>query len=185
MRISGGEFGGRTLRTPKGDATRPTSDMVRQSLCNILASRLPEARFLDLFAGCGSVGLEALSRGSATATFVEKGRPALDCLRGNIVSLAVTDAAVVLPCPVERALEQFAHQQQQFDIIFLDPPFADVAAYLAVLQKIATGGLLSPDGIVIAQHDIRVSLPDQLQTLTRYRLHPIGDNALSFYQQAP
>lgn len=181
MRISGGEFGGRTLRTPKGESTRPTSGMVRESLFNILAPRIADARFLDLFAGCGSVGLEALSRGAAFAEFVEKGRPALDCLRGNIATLGVTEQTSVLPVPVERALDQLARSGERFDIVFLDPPFADVQAYVQVFERVS--GILSEEGIVVAQHDARVTLPDTIGEITRYRLRPIGDNALSFYQR--
>ena len=180
MRMGGGEFGGRMLRTPRGEATRPTSGMVRESLCNILAPYLADAQVLDLFAGCGSVGLEMLSHGAAHATFVESGRPALECLRSNITSLAVQDSAAVLPIPVERALARMCQESAHFDIIFLDPPFADVPAYHAVLSQ--TAALLAPEGLAIAQHDTRVALPESIGQLTRYRQREIGDNTLSFYR---
>ena len=182
MRIGGGEFRGRTLRTPKGDATRPTSGMVRETLFNILTPSLTDARFLDLFAGCGSVGLEALSRGAAFSTFVEKDRAALECLRGNIALLQVEAPTQVLPYPVERALEYLTQRPELFDMIFLDPPFREVGVYLTVLQKIAGSRLLSDTGIVIAQHAPRVKLPEAVDALTRYREREIGDNVLSFYQ---
>ncbi len=180
MRIAGGEFCGRILRTPKGEDTRPTSGMVRESLFNILAPRLADAEVLDLFAGCGSVGLEALSRGAASATFVEKARPAFDSLRGNIATLAVEDKTVVLPIPVETALGQLCRQDARFDLIFLDPPFADLPAYHAVLGQVAP--LLSAEGIVIAQHYRRVKLLDDFPPLQRFRLRDVGDNCLSFYR---
>jgi len=181
MRIGGGEFRGRTLRTPKGDATRPTSGMVRETLFNILTPSLTDARFLDLFAGCGSVGLEALSRGATFATFVEKDRLALDCLRGNIATLQVEAQTQVLPYPVERALKYLIQRPEPFDIIFLDPPFREVGAYLTVLQIIAGSRLLTAAGIVIAQHAPRVKLSEGVEDLNRYREREIGDNILSFY----
>lgn len=181
IRIGGGSYRGRQLRAPKGEATRPTSGMVRESLFNILAHELPDARVLDLFAGCGSVGLEAISRGAAHATLVEKSRPALACLTANIAILGVANQVAVLPIAVERALEQLA-AGDPFDIIFLDPPFSDLTAYHDVLTRVAAGGILSPNGIFIAQHDARTTLPEQAPPLTRYRVQRVGDNALSFYQ---
>lgn len=182
MRISGGEFRGRTLRTPRGEATRPTSGMVRETLFNMIAPFIPDARFLDLFAGCGSVGLEALSRGAAFAVFVEKGHPALECLQGNIASLDISEYTTVLPYPVDRALTQLIRSGEQFDIIFLDPPFHDAQAYLDVLETIARAALLAEGGIIIAQHAPRVTLPETLGPITRYRQRELGDNVLSFYR---
>ena len=182
MRISGGEYKGRTLRTPKGDATRPTSGMVRETLFNILAPWLEGAHLLDLYAGCGSVGLEALGRGAAEAVFVEKARTALACLRSNINALQITTAATVLPLHVERALEQLGKQHLPFDIIFLDPPFADVPAYTRVLQGITDNNLLMEEGQIIAQHDARVSIPNAVGAMQCFRRKDIGDNVLTFYR---
>ena len=179
MRIGAGIFGGRNLRTPKGEVTRPTSGLVRETLFNILAQTVPDARVLDLYAGCGSVGLEALSRGAAQATLVEKQRPALACLRENIAALGVEAQVIVLPLPVERALPLLISQRAQFDIIFVDPPFADLPAYQQVLEHAAQ--LLTPDGILIAQHIARAPLPEHAGVLTRTRVQRLGDNALSFY----
>ncbi|MHB9024301.1 MAG: 16S rRNA (guanine(966)-N(2))-methyltransferase RsmD [Armatimonadota bacterium] len=181
MRITGGQFRGRNLHAPKGAATRPTSGMVRESLFNILAAHVPESRFLDLFAGCGSVGLEARSRGAAQVILVENARPALACLQKNVAMLAAGEDVTILPIPAARALEGFAKRGAQFDIIFLDPPFADTQAYLTVLEAIAAGNLPAPDALLIAQHDVRLMLPEEVDGLIRYRVHPIGDNALSFY----
>jgi 16S rRNA (guanine966-N2)-methyltransferase len=184
MRLSGGRFRGRTLKTPKGEATRPTSGMVRETLFNILVAEIPEAAILDLFAGSGSVGLEALGRGAAHAVLVEHARPALTCLRENIALLGVAGEAEVLPCPVERALETLARQARQFDLIFLDPPFADADAYTTVLNAVAASALLAPDGVLVIQHYRRLPLPDDAGALHRDRIKLIGDNALSFYRQA-
>ena len=182
MRIGSGTFKGRTLKTPKGEATRPTSGLVRETLFNILARDIPEARVLDLFAGSGSVGLEALSRGAAHATFVEKARPALACLRENIAALGVADETMVLPYPVERAFDDLIRHDASYNLIFLDPPFADAEAYAHTLAAVADSALLAPDGVLVAQHDARLPLPEEAGKLKRYRLQKIGDNALSLYR---
>lgn len=180
MRIGAGHYRGRTLKTPKGAATRPSSGMVRAALFNILAARIPGARLLDLYAGCGSVGLEALSRGATHATFVEKAHLALACLRENIAALGLGEQVTVYPSPVERLLEQLvAHEE--FDLIFLDPPFAQLHAYLTVLKYVASGGLLASGGILIAQHDARLMLPDAQGMLYCFRRQRVGDNMLAFY----
>jgi len=182
MRITSGIYKGRVLKTPKVEATRPTSGLVRETLFNILAHDIPEARVLDLFAGSGSVGLEALSRGAKHATFVEKARPALACLRENIATLGVAEETAVLPYPVERVLTELSRADESFDIIFLDPPFADVEAYARTLAAVSENDLLAPDGILVAQHDARLPLPEEAGRLKRFRLQKIGDNALSMYQ---
>ncbi len=182
MRIGAGEFRGRTLKTPSGEATRPTSGMVRASLFNILAAHIPDARVLDLYAGCGSVGLEALSHGARHVTFVEQARPALACLRENITALAVEAQSTVLPYSVERALAHLA-SHAQFELIFLDPPFAQTQAYLTVLDKVGAARLLAADGLLIAQHHARLTLPEQNATLDCTRRQRIGDNTLSFYRE--
>jgi len=184
MRITSGTFRGRVLKTPKGEATRPTSGLARETLFNILARDIPDARVLDLFAGSGSVGLEALSRGAAHAVFVEKARPALACLRENIVALGVADRVAVLPLPVDRALDNLARAGETFDLIFLDPPFADAEACARILTAVADTCLLAPDGHLVAQHDARLPLSERAGKLERYRLQKIGDNALSFWRAA-
>jgi 16S rRNA (guanine(966)-N(2))-methyltransferase RsmD len=184
IRIGGGDHRGRQLRTPAGGATRPTSGMVRETLANILMADIPEARVLDLYAGCGSVGLELLSRGATAATFVESAKAALDCLHANIALLGVAGQADVLPLPAARALTHLAQAGAPFDIIFLDPPFADEPAYTETLSAVAAGHLLAEDGVLIAQHAARLHLPETLDDLTRTRIKVIGnDNALTFYRR--
>ncbi len=183
MRIGGGDYRGRILRTPRGDRTRPTSGLVRETLFNILAPELPEARILDLFAGCGSVGLEALSRGAAFATFVEKDRAAVECLRGNITTIGVEERTLVLPCPVERALSTLQRQGDRFDIIFLDPPFHDAQAYAQVLDALAESPLLRDGGVIVVQHGPRLALPESIGPLAQSRRREMGDNTLTFYRR--
>jgi 16S rRNA (guanine966-N2)-methyltransferase len=182
MRIGGGIFRGRILKTPKGEATRPTSGMVRETLFNILTPELPEARVLDLYAGSGSVGLEALSRGAAHATFVENARPALAVLKENIAMLGVAESTAVLPFPVDRGLTHLIASGAEFDLIFLDPPFADKDAYLHVLDAVAGSAILAPDGVLVAQHGGRLKLPEAVERLEKTRVREVGDNTLTFYR---
>ncbi len=183
MRIGGGEFRGRTLHTPAGDATRPTSGLVRETLFNILTPLLPDARILDLFAGSGSVGLEALSRGAGHATFCENAHSALKYLKQNITELELEDYVSTLPIDFNRALEQLYKQGEKFDIIFLDPPFADIESYNKVLELVSiTPSLLAEDGLCVAQHYRRLRLPVEYGQLVRARVREIGDNVLTFYR---
>lgn len=183
MRVGGGEFRGRTLHTPTGDATRPTSGLVRETLFNILTPALPDARILDLYAGSGSVGLEALSRGAEHATFCENAHSALKYLKQNVTELGLEDYVSTLPIDVNRALEQLCKQGEKFDIIFLDPPFADIEAYNKVLELVSiTPSILAADGLCVAQHYRRLRLPEEYGQLVRTRVREIGDNVLTFYR---
>src|SRR5262249_2290844 len=121
VRVLAGAFKGRRLETPRGSTTRPTADQVRIALMDTLMPRLPGARLLDRFAGAGGVGLEALSRGAAHATFVERDARAVAALRANVEALGVTAAARVERADVRAALERLARQGLVFDIAFLDP----------------------------------------------------------------
>src|SRR5512132_75419 len=123
MRIIAGALKGRRLATPKGDTTRPTADQVRIALMDTLMPRLPGARFLDLFAGAGGVGLEALSRGAARAVFVEQDAGAVTALQLNVATLRVKSATRVLRADAVRALNRLAADGERFDLIFLDPPY--------------------------------------------------------------
>src|SRR6266850_1399591 len=123
MRIIAGIFKGRRLSTPRGATTRPTADQVRIALMDTLMPRLPDARFLDLFAGAGGVGLEALSRGAAHATFVERDAHALTALRANVETLGVGTQTRVERASVRIALERLAGEAERFDLVFLDPPY--------------------------------------------------------------
>ena len=156
MRIAGGEFCGRTLLVPKSDAVRPTQDRVRESLFGILAPELPGAEFLDLFAGSGSVGLEALSRGAASATFVESNRRHLETLSRNVGAILGASASARLPHTIIAAdayrwLERYVGPG--FTIGFADPPYAlgEERGYAAVLGTMAGRGVIRPGGLFVAE----------------------------------
>ncbi len=184
MRVIGGEFRSRRLIAPRGDATRPTSDRLRETLFNVLGPRIAGTRFADLYAGSGAVGLEALSRGAAFCCFVERAPAALAAIRENLASLGLERRQFAVSSrSIGRALQDLAQAGQLFDLIFLDPPYEAAAEYTATLQALAENAqkLLAPDALVIAEHARRTPLPERFKVLRRQRLLEQGDAALSFY----
>ncbi len=210
MRIIAGEFRSRTLQSPPGLATRPTSDRLRETLFNVLSPRIMGAAFLDLYAGSGAVGIEALSRGAAQAEFVERAPEALAVLRANLDRLGLTagfqiysgsvaawlrrfDPGAALGRKAGRALERTpGHEPQRplapaFDVVFLDPPYDAAQEYASTLGLLGGGAahIMSPGAVVIAEHGRQGSrknyLEDRYGGLERTRLLEQGDAALSFY----
>ena len=207
MRIIAGELRSRRVEAPAGMATRPTSDRLRETLFNVLAPRLTGCRFLDLYAGSGANGLEALSRGAREAVFVERAPPAVAVIRGNIATLGVGGRVRVEATAVSRWLDGATRvaDAEKFDVIFMDPPYAEADAYAAVLGRLggAAAGLLADGGSVVVEHrrekppgrplgaqprstkraaDQSTLLLGQYGALQRTRLLEQGDAALSFYR---
>jgi 16S rRNA (guanine966-N2)-methyltransferase len=183
-RIIGGQGKGRRLQTPAGDATRPTGARVRQTLFDILAPEIPGCRFLDAFAGSGGVGLEALSRGAAVVVLVELSSAAAAALRENVRLLAAAGGeARVHRQDARVALAGLAAAGEAFDVIYLDPPY-DSELYEPVLETVAAKSLLAPEGVLVAEHFHKRSLPERIGRLVRVREARVGDHRLSFYRQA-
>ncbi|OLC17291.1 MAG: 16S rRNA (guanine(966)-N(2))-methyltransferase RsmD [Candidatus Rokubacteria bacterium 13_1_40CM_69_27] len=181
MRILAGALKGRRLVTPRGPATRPTTDQVRLALLDALAPWLEGARVLDLFAGAGGVGLEALSRGAAHATFVERDARAVAALRRNIAALALEGSARVLREDALRALERLAGEGERFEIAFLDPPYeTDLAA--ATLVALGAGPVTGPAGVVVAQHRTKQPPAPEIGVLRAYRTRRFGETTLTFFR---
>ena len=151
MRITSGVFGGRNLFVPKSDAIRPTQDRVREALFSILQCEIAGAAFLDLFAGTGSVGLEALSRGAASATFVEMNAKHLEVLRSNVGAMAQAARTDVVRADAYRFMA--AYSGPGFDIAFADPPYAlgEEKGYASVLATLAGRGVVKPGGLFVAE----------------------------------
>jgi 16S rRNA (guanine966-N2)-methyltransferase len=192
MRIIAGTFRSRPLQAPAGLATRPTSDRLRETLFNVLAPRVEGAVFLDLYAGSGAVGLEALSRGAGQVVFVERAPAALKVLRDNIARLALTAGLLIDAGSVAAYLGTYLGRKQasamRFDIVFLDPPYDAAQDYAATLGRLggAAAGLLAAGALVIAEHRRKEQLEDRYGLLLRTRLLEQGDAALSFYStEAP
>ncbi|WP_186382556.1 16S rRNA (guanine(966)-N(2))-methyltransferase RsmD [Amycolatopsis rhizosphaerae] len=175
-RIVAGAAGGRRLKVPP-QGTRPTSERVREALFNALeaAGELRGSRVLDLYAGSGALGLEALSRGAAEAVFVESDRRAVQVLRGNVAELAL--GGVVLATSVDSALAQAP--ERPFDLVLADPPYAVDGARLGVmLTALAAGGWVAPDGLVIIERAARDGEPDWPAGFEPFRVMRHGDTAL-------
>ena len=181
MRVLAGALKGRRLVTPRGSTTRPTTDQVRIALMDTLTPRLPGARLLDLFAGAGGVGLEALSRGAASAIFVERDRRALAALRDNVTALGVQDRTRVLGEEVLRALDRLGREGVRFDVVFLDPPY-DEDLVTPTLERLGAGPVVASDGIVIAQHRTKRPPPAESGRLTAFRTRRFGDTTLTFFR---
>jgi 16S rRNA (guanine966-N2)-methyltransferase len=154
MRVVAGSLGGRRLKAPKGESTRPTSDRVREALFAMLGP-LDGARVLDLFAGSGALGIEALSRGAARAVFVERARPAVAILRENLAALGLgPEVADVRPTEALVALRNARAAAETYDLVFLDPPYR-LAAGLGDELKRGLPGLLAPGARVVSESDRR------------------------------
>ena len=186
MRIIAGQFRSRKLLAPPGLKTRPTSDRLRETLFNVLAPRIVGARFADLYAGSGAVGLEALSRGAEFVFFVERAKAALAALRANADSLGLKAGVDyrLETRDVREALNSMSKARARLDIVFLDPPYEAVSEYAAALEWLIASPLLEPDAVVVAEHARRQALPLRVKGLLRHRLLEQGDAALSFYSLA-
>jgi 16S rRNA (guanine(966)-N(2))-methyltransferase RsmD len=155
---------------------------LRETLFNVLAPRIQGAHFLDLFAGSGAVGIEALSRGAASVVFVERAQPAIRVLRTNLDRLGLTERFRIVPGSVGGYLHN-TQGGQQFDVVFLDPPYDAVGEYAATLELLGgpLAGVLTESALVIAEHRRKDVLEDRYGQLQRTRLLKQGDAALSFY----
>jgi 16S rRNA (guanine(966)-N(2))-methyltransferase RsmD len=172
MRVIGGEFRSRRLKTLPGLKTRPTPDRLRETLFNILAPRIEDAVFLDAYAGTGAVGIEALSRGAREAIFVEKSRAAADVIRENLKSLGLEARAQVICGKVSVVLERAAA-----GLVFLDPPYDLEQEYSQALALLGA----RPPGLAIVQHSVRQRLAEEYGKISLTRQVRQGDNVLSFY----
>lgn len=184
MRIIAGKYRGRKLNTPQGGPARPTSDRLRETLFNILAPQIENARFLDLCAGTGAVGLEAISRGASHVTFVEQSRKMCGLIGDNRKALGIEDNAFELINA--EALDFLRRHVKQgngpFDVIFFDPPYA--SDYEGVLEFAAASDAILGDGaVMILEHFKKRELLETAGRLKRYRVVKQGDSMLSFYRR--
>jgi 16S rRNA (guanine966-N2)-methyltransferase len=181
MRVIGGQARGRRLQAPRGSATRPTGDRVKQTLFDILAPRVKGSRFLDVFAGAGGIGIEALSRGAARVVLVDNDRAAAAAIDANLALLGSAANAQVCRQDARVALAALSDTGVRFDIVYLDPPY-DSPLYEELLTQVGQTRLLVPEGVVIAEHFHKRELPETIAGLVRVRVVRIGDHRLSFYR---
>jgi len=187
MRVIAGVYKSRPLRALPGMKTRPTSDRLRETLFNVLTAGDPQALagsvWLDLFAGTGAVGIEALSRGARQATFVDKNKAAVKVIGENLRSLGIRDGASVVEGEVGRALKDFEAKRFVADYVFVDPPYALEEAYRDTLMFLGKSSIVSASTVVVAEHDKREDLGEAFEDLNRYRVLEQGDSKLSFYRK--
>jgi 16S rRNA (guanine966-N2)-methyltransferase len=183
MRIIAGEYRGRRLKTLPGRAVRPTSDKLRETLFNILRAEVPEAVFVDCYAGSGAVGLEALSRGAQQVFWIEQDAIAAAVIEQNLEALGLRGKAKIVRADAKAGLQRLVSQGVRADLCFLDPPYTDLPEALRVIAWLCDSSLMQPEGILILEHSRRDSTPQQVGRWQRTRLLAQGSSALSFYRR--
>ncbi|MGH9704487.1 MAG: 16S rRNA (guanine(966)-N(2))-methyltransferase RsmD [Candidatus Acidiferrales bacterium] len=182
MRIIAGKFGSRRLKGPGKLRLRPTSDRLRETIFNILGPTIEGSLFLDVYAGSGAIGLEALSRGAREVVFIEKHAGAVTLLHANLEQLGVRSGVEVLGLDALRGLEILARRHYLADLIFLDPPYEMENEYERCLDFFDGPHLIAPSGMLIVEHSRRQEMPQRLVHLERIRVAEQGDATLSFYR---
>ena len=192
MRVIAGKYRGRNLKSPPSLQVRPTSDRLRETLFNVIAPRIQGARFLDLCAGSGAVGIEGLSRGAAHVTFVDRSRKMCRLVEANLdlcqipeekTLVVQAEATEFLRQPARQAHRQSnTRKSEPWDIVFFDPPYA--SDYLQIIETFGTqmSSLLTENGLLVVEHHHKNTLKEEVGSIIRSRILKQGDSALSFYQ---
>ncbi len=183
MRVIAGKYRSRRLAAPAGIATRPTSDRLRETLFNVVAPRVPESAWLDLFAGSGAIGIEALSRGARSVSFVEASAVAARTIRKNLQTLGIEEGFEVIEREAATALRMLDSQALVYDFCFLDPPYRKMGDYEQILGFLSQSRLIKPESLVIAEHDKHFDPGNEFGSLRRHRVLRQGDAVLSFYSR--
>ncbi|MCL6638880.1 MAG: 16S rRNA (guanine(966)-N(2))-methyltransferase RsmD [Firmicutes bacterium] len=182
MRVIAGTAKKRRLKAPRGLALRPTCDRVKEALFNILADRVPGCDFLDLFAGTGNVGIEALSRGAGSAVFVEKEHKNTKIIVENLKNTGLLPSSRVMRREAREAVAHLGAEGLTFDLVFMDPPYRTGLAQ-ETLERVAAGGILKGNATVIVETGQNEDMPRETAGLTLIRQERYGDTMLSFYQR--
>jgi 16S rRNA (guanine(966)-N(2))-methyltransferase RsmD len=183
MRIGSGTMRGRRLKAPRGDRTRPTGGRLKKSLFDVLGPRLSGSRVLDLYAGAGSLGLEALSRGALSAVLVDRNRKACEAIRANVFELALAGSVEVVQKEAESALSSLKRRGERFDVVFADPPYRSAAAD-EVIELLGDSDVVAPGGVVALEHHHKRELRERYGCLARIRVLKAGESAVTLYQRA-
>ncbi len=188
MRVIAGSFKGRRLASPSWDGLRPTSDKLRETIFNILAPRIAGARVLDGYAGTGALGIEALSRGAASVTFIDHDRRAQVLIEENLARCGIAEGYAIIRASVARALDTLrerraSHPFDPFDVILLDPPYEATGHGVMTLDKVlaAAGDVIARDGVLVLEHARKRPPPETAGHLARTREVGAGDSTLTFY----
>ncbi len=181
MRIVAGKYRSRHLSGPRGSSLRPTSDRLRETLFDILQRVIEGSFFVDVYAGTGAVGIEALSRGASRVVFIEKRRGALKLVERNLRELRIEAGAEVLALDAARGIEVLAARGVPADFLFLDPPYAASEEYARMLERLEVSALVTPATHIIFERGRKLVLPERFGRLERIRTVEHGDAALDFY----
>lgn len=182
MRVITGSARGHTLKAPKGDNTRPTSDKVKESIFNIIGFIDEEDIILDLFSGSGGMGIEFLSRGAKSCYFIDEDANSIKIIKENLVKTKLIDKSLVYKNSVDRAIKILGNKNLKFDYIFLDPPY-DRNYVVKVIKNIVDENLLSDSGKVIIEHETKLELLDKYYNLFKADYRKYGDTSVSFYKK--
>jgi len=183
VRVIAGKYRSRLLKSPGSLRLRPTSDRLRETLFNVLGPAVEDSLFIDVFAGTGAVGIEAISRGATEAIFLESYAKATQLIRQNLEALGIQSAEVIQADAVT-GLEKISGRHVVADFVFVDPPYENVDDYSRALEFLDTSHLIAPQGVVIVEHYYKANLPQRFERLARTRLLEQGDAALSFFRLA-
>lgn len=182
MRIIAGTAKGRKLTSPKGFKVRPTSSRVKEALFNILKTRVEGSKALDLFAGAGTLGIEALSRGARGVTFVDNKEASVRAIEKNLKNTDFAQKATVLKKPVMEAITKLKAKNRKYNLIFIDPPYKiSLINLTAILGMVVDNQLLEPEGVIVLEHSRRVSVNETPKGLKLKLSRNYGDTTLSFY----
>jgi len=182
VRVISGSARGKKLKAPPGTVTRPLTDRIKEALFNVLGQKVEGARFLDVFAGSGQVGIEALSRGAAFVIFIEKHRGALKTIYANLSECRFDSGFEVLGMDVFKAFNILRRRGEAFDIIYLDPPFDQPRMFVSVLEALEQSNLLAKGGVLVIRVPKKEILPERFSFIERYRTNIYGESALVYYQ---
>lgn len=180
MRVIAGTARGMKLRAPSGTAVRPTADRVKEALFNILADGVDGARVLDLFAGSGALGIEALSRGAASCVFVDKRAACMEAVRDNLTRTRLLGRAELIVADAFRTMRRLASEGRTFDLVFADPPY-EQGLCQTVVEAVAQGGLLAPGGRLVVEHGVREDINPQVENLEHILSRSYGDTVITIF----
>ncbi|HEY5056354.1 MAG TPA: 16S rRNA (guanine(966)-N(2))-methyltransferase RsmD [Acidobacteriaceae bacterium] len=184
MRVIAGEYRSRLLQAPRGVTTRPTSDRLRETLFSVLGPLVEGSRFVDLYAGSGAVGIEAISRGAEFVWFAESARPAVAAIRANLSALKVAGGFALEDRSVAKLLQALVEKERAAEILFLDPPYEEAEEYESTLKFIARNHatMLADGAVIVAEHSRKKPLEARYSVLERTRVLEQGEASLSFYR---
>lgn len=182
MRVIAGDLRGLRLKSLRGESLRPSSDRLRETLFDVLGKAIQGAALLDAYAGSGAVGIEALSRGAREVVFLESHRPAADLIRHNLKLVGVSVGFRLLTTEVWTGIERLEQEGEKFQVVFLDPPYAEIREYHRVLRALGRSSMLYPSSKVVAEHSRHTRLEQRYGSLGLVRLLRQGESQLAFYQ---